>query len=131
MKGFRYSKEMDGWMVSFSKGYVKFNQGDIVNMAQVFNKTFSVDRTPTAVGSRLRLLKTRLKLPIVIEWFGKHRQVKPAGIDLHIENRKVKALIKELNFCFECLLKENIEMRIEMRKLAKLRSAVEQYQKTR
>jgi hypothetical protein len=130
-----------GYIVGRDAEHMYISPAEIHTLTDDFNNKFNVNRSVTAIAAQLRNLKTKYKLPVKIVYTsisGKHESVdkpspaavhKPvsAALGLPSINHRIPALLKELDLAFKDVVRQNDEMRRELRKLAEVRSAIDKY----
>ena len=105
-----------------------------------FNEHYGTSQKYTAIAAQLRMIKQEMGSPVKIEWHLKTKKyldnksvVQPdaEARQFNIANpcQKVKHLIKALADGVAELVEENMQLKLQMRKMAGIRAAVEQYQK--
>jgi hypothetical protein len=106
-----------------------------------FNEFYGTDQKFTAIAAQLRIIKTEIKSPVKIEWHLKRDRIRVGRFPTVLLDKttreavigspcqKVKHLIKALNDCVAELVEEDVSLKTQMRKMAGIKAAVEQYQK--
>ena len=102
-------------------------------ITKTFNEQFNDNRTDKAIAAQLRDIKTELKLPVSIAFRGISDVETKKAVKGHTgaETSKpvinIPALLKTLGELYGETLRQNTEMRRELQKLAKVRSAIDDY----
>jgi len=104
----------------------------ISQYTDIFNSEFGTDRTETAIAAQFRAAKTKLKLPVRIAYTGVSDRspvkVIPAQRVLPPKiTDRIPVMMRELDAAFKDLVRQNDELRGELRKLAEVRAAIDRY----
>jgi ribosomal protein S17E len=109
----------------------------IEQCTEAFNDQFQTNRSVTAIAAQFRLAKTKLKLPVRIAFTSLSNSTKPGKVfsaDINLPAKitdRIPVMLRELDAAFKDLIRQNDEMRSELRKLADVRSAIDKYRNGR
>jgi hypothetical protein len=126
--GKSYSKEQDNHLKE--QVTEKIETEKLLQIAEEFNILFTENRTIGAIAEKLRRLGAKS-----VSYVTPSNSNHPRKVTVKAEVRKMsprgKAIFEELARYFVCLEEELIECKTELRKYTKLRSAVEEIQRTK
>jgi hypothetical protein len=139
MKVAMYTSEQKEWLDECLRGYKSGNVtiSDIESLTKVFNNRYASNRTVTAIAAQLRLIKTKMGYSAKIAFTGLSDSTKPGKVfsaDINLPAKitdRIPVMLRELDIAFKDLIRQNDEMRSELRKLADVRSAIDKYRNGR